>query len=701
MTSAILTHWNEGESSPTPVRAYLNPTDQSLNKRVQDVYQLAQDDKLTCFDADTRSNINGLIELKAIPLVCSIKKPFIWRIYEKFPAEEREELLKKTEWNYGVTHEMLLTLKKLSATYELWRRSDALITPELLEEIKAEVKPWLAVEGSSAGEFLSNWNRVAQEYLKNQRRADEWLNELNRQPYPRAIYRRCQHKFIVDDPLGIFRDTIYSLALKTAVFAQKYDLARKVLAFSQNLTRYTNPEKDLCHFIVDKRLYLDSEVVFPEHDRHGGTVRHHAVLLIEALQSILDSWESLGIAPYLPIDLKPVIVQLQNALTLCAYWDDTSVPHDNFCAELGRTALNTPLLIPAGHCAHSCLLALIITSPETATLTFYNTGKGLIGHPNFHPRHPKTEKFQTFAVIDDVPLAELNEAFWLELKEIGLKGTNDELYAFIEKLAMKGVLRAPSADEYDYEQPQMHGTCSAQGLMSFLRHQFRLAVPGGSREKQGIYKFIKALILSHIGKERKTVVEATLKPFVEAQMLRIDQDLALFKTACDPEGYVQHMNLLSGLLYEGMNAEQSLHVSASVFERYMELRQIHEELSRLGHSRLSQAPEVPAHYAKSIALKRAANQKRITQVLDSIASGHDFQPDITVLISCWTSKLNHETAVQWMQAKFPNQESALCSPFFARIAAFMKERHAPFPFTQSLQDIGRGDLVKVLQIHLK
>jgi hypothetical protein len=206
--------------------------------------------------------------------------------------------------------------------------------------------------------------------------------------------------------------------------------------------------------------------------------------LIRAFKSLeKDLSPNSPIANIFPMVQREIVPLLQGTLACFG-------AQKKFWLHIQQMQTGEKLLIPTGFKGHITSLLLEKTSNETFRVTVYNTGVGVI---KWHPRWFDSSRYQTYVVIDQVPVGSImNKNHWDQLLLCRLHGTSNEFYEIIfDKIGAGGMKRLPSTHQEDYEAIQRSETCAMQVLLTTIRHMTMLITAGTHQEKEAVYKHLK------------------------------------------------------------------------------------------------------------------------------------------------------------------------------------------------------------------
>lgn len=659
------------------------PLPESLAKRVADVNHFLKTSH--DFTDEASKSLTTLIEKKVLPLATEWGRPLVWEIHALLPQVDQEQFLELVQKHYGVSRRMLLALQKCAKLYSLTLYSWGLVELESLLPLAREMSEWNTIDAAGAAEYICAIKKVRMQVFINRQNA-------------RLLYEQVETG---TGPLNNRQQIVLTSpdALKIARSDQDYFRMRKIFRCIQDYSPLAVSSKPLYHFLLDKRLPLISQGELYQRSLPGGTIRDHALILLDGLTSLLKSPPLFAIFETVRRNrLINLLMQMREALALCAYYDSPIVPHDTLTEEIEKAPIGKLLLFPVGKEHHGALLAIQKTSRSICRVVYYNTGEGL----QKHPIDPRTNKLQTHLVYEGVPVSTLLDRFlWVELEEIKQHGTVEELYLILDRFALCGKLQEPSQDIFDYEQPQLQGTCTAQCLMAFLRHQIRGIIQGTPFEKQGVYKYLKAHILNAIATERKEGLDETLGEMAEAQCERIQLDLKLYETCQSQSDFHYHLDrivcVLQSLGAHGTVATVQGLPFESIFPRYTSLRLAHTLLaSCIDNSPHEKSPQQDMfRYTNSLLAKKNHNALSIRKALQREMQTGESEEFATLFKRIRNYPLVRKIAARFLDETFPQADKAAESLLMMKLAVQIRQEPQISLF-EDLIALGRRDLCTIL-----
>lgn len=344
--------------------------------------------------------------------------------------------------------------------------------------------------------------------------AKQWMKDLERIPFNLDSHEDSLNMWGISQENQKAKDAL-SLCMKD----KNYDLLFKIVAelYKNDLDHDMRINRPKTHFLLDK-VWPDIEWNGVDMPFIGGKIFHQALILGESLQNILVdmSYEENLLEEDLAI--KELFTQLLKSLAFCIKWHKDPNPQE-IVTLLKDPQVDFPLLIPYGYIKHSMLICLEKT-PEGVIKTLYNTGGGVL---RYHPQWKSTNKYQTYLSVTHIPLEDLcSHEMWEEL--IGASKTETtpkKAYELFFTLGQRHALQEASQYSDDYEQKQMHGTCSGQVFMAMMRHQILKKIQGPYANKRGVYEYYKSLWTYDIGNYELDRVDPKIKGYLEVKLQKV------------------------------------------------------------------------------------------------------------------------------------------------------------------------------------
>lgn len=247
-----------------------------------------------------------------------------------------------------------------------------------------------------------------------------------------------------------------------------------------------------------------------------------------------------------------------------------SIQNDNVRQKLISKLLDTspidfPILLPTGSLGHSMVCCIKRKPHDKFQLTLYNTGDGVEKY-HHKSQNPDVNKYQTHLIIDDLDADVLKDPnIWDKFMEARWSEDVEAIYSWFKELSTKGKERAPSENPNDYEQKQISGTCSAQCLMAFIRHQI-MEASSGDLKKMGMYKLLKARTIFKLGSEDLEATDKLLKEHLSKKLELVGAEIALSKIAESGKEFESIFDSIA-------KNNKALQKPTGVFERFAFLRE--------------------------------------------------------------------------------------------------------------------------------
>lgn len=341
-------------------------------------------------------------------------------------------------------------------------------------------------------------------------------------------------------------------------------LASFTRLLAPQVTIWQGIDKPIYLFAMDKVVQMMGVVNPQAKAFSGGQMNTNALALSDALafaQKELN--EHQDISENDKTQIRSLLMKLEQCLGLLSQEEELNP------INFKRWDQSLPLFCKTGYIDHYMLFTVERNSNDTYRFTLYNTGDGLGEH---HPAWENTNKYMTHLTFDQVPASDaLNEERLRQMKSFLTKAKSPEdAYKLLEEWAVNGVKLPPSPHEQDYEQIQMEGTCSAQCIMAFMRDFIMRNTSGSAWEKLGLYKELKARVITRLLSPNIEVVNPLLQPHIEKKIQKYHNDLRLLEIAQDAHHYRQIIESGKSLFDEHM-LEEMLN-AASTYERFAMLR---------------------------------------------------------------------------------------------------------------------------------
>lgn len=384
------------------------------------------------------------------------------------------------------------------------------------------------------------------------------------------------------------------------------------------------------HFLLEKAAVPDPGPTF----YHGLAHRFTSAAFYTMLKSYLDSSDFANLADEFAQDRVQQIREEVRAATVLSALHKELSPREyakQSQKNLSELELGKSTLIPFCSLGHAVLFRASQDSPNTFSLTLYNTGRGLV---NNHPQWESTNKYQTHLTVSGIPKSALLDTDRL-FDYFSEQEKSDELgatYDFLDALVQCGGTReAPSIREDDYEQKQASGTCAASCFFAYFRHQL---VSRHGTESQGLalYKKIKAGALLPWGEGNLSDVDKTIHRCSLPKLTKLKADLELAKASNSKEDSARIAKALKNTL-EAMGSQDLTKALNNIeklpsHNRYLLLRSASKLLAE--RWMLSPATESPkegnSELGYAIALWKVRQQavRHIHQDLKALLDARDY-----------------------------------------------------------------------------
>jgi|694.fasta_scaffold90678_2 hypothetical protein len=328
-----------------------------------------------------------------------------------------------------------------------------------------------------------------------------------------------------------------------ATQAQKHALVIKLLE-SQVHDKFAWIDKPVFGFLDDKSWlsssYLEGQPIF-----WGNGPYINALVALRALQDTLAAMKvEPAYAKFMPA-VSDYLEKLFLPIVNYSRWghrlkNDQAFDRAKVAFEIAEQlgALKNagePLLIPISIPLHAMALAAEQMEDRKVRITMYNTGGNV---PTHHHQGSKTNHFQTHLCINGVSVEHLsNPDLWIRFFNLLEKlpsSEMDKIYAFFkEDLGQNLPVSPPSKNAEDYSSVQLNGTCAAQCLMAFIRHQFMEQFHGSTSEKFAAYKMIKSHFLNQLGGKRLNQLDQRIQTITRHKLNKHQANIHLSQIAAD------------------------------------------------------------------------------------------------------------------------------------------------------------------------
>lgn len=364
-------------------------------------------------------------------------------------------------------------------------------------------------------------------------------------------------------------------------------------------TAWLSGTKFFYHLVLDK-TWMRSPTLAPDdnYDSDGGRISVNVPFFIQEIKRVLQSGSLKGndsVSKLLGrfVDNSSVANMYLWLWDLWAFSDKRHQIAPEIVERVKDPSQNH-VFVPTGFKGHAGLLS-IEKGETTARLTMYNTGGGLT---QYHAQWKQSDRYQTFSVIEEVPLEDLeNIELWQRFIEESSQGKSmDSVYACFEELGARGHKVAPSLHSEDFESKQMNGTCSLQCYLAFFRHQIMNMAEGNKEEKLAAYRLAKAHLITHVIKEPSLPFVGQFGNHAQLKLEKYESFIQLSKIAEDESSYQDHLNLLTDLLNQ-VGAHTFLKSikpmqASSMLSRLALLEKCSQKLAKLNHSDVTRSVQL-------------------------------------------------------------------------------------------------------------
>lgn len=403
-------------------------------------------------------------------------------------------------------------------------------------------------------------------------------------------------------------------------------------------------DKTIFQFLLDKTWGVQHY--------EGGWTKNQAAILAEMLRNQL-LIQNGQLTPEEEHAIKTILPLLIQSLSLCSAWsaDESTERAARQIVQLIENQVSFPILIPAKSKMHAMSIVLeIFKDQNKARITLCNTGDDYI---EYHPRlFEHANLFQTAWSITDVPMENLTSVeIWKNLLQVKNEQDAEQVYTiFLEKLGKNGRLESPSLNPLDYEQIQLHGTCSAQHLMAFMRYQLMKLFDGYNLEKWAIYKSFKARTMTYLAQG----VFSEIRLLAQQKLLKYEADLSLLQAVKDDREYVRYKTALTNALEKiGEHAfleSFSDYEAERTFEKYGLLRLYHRQIAShwLSHpeNHLLESLSDPIFRLSCQMFKNKSTLREA--IFNDLESMHDLEAIATTIVNLRANFLFPLDLINWL-----------------------------------------------------
>lgn len=462
---------------------------------------------------------------------------------------------------------------------------------------------------------------------------------------------------LLDDEENLDKDPLEQDLIAVCIQNKNYAEIPSILSFFRPaFTKHVAIDKPVFHFILDKCMPLIAET---PSSYHSGMLEDHAFFLLEALHNSLKEEQMSSLTLQDRTHIKKIMGEVSQSLGLLLESQKSGFSaktiYDIFCGP----PLSFPLLLRTGCETHATLVSLQKNDRGTVTLTLYNSGGGLENHPEFKGNQ---RLIQTFLSYEEIPAEQVTEKFIEQMLSTIKEQEIEPLYDLFKKMGSQGKLVPPSSIKQDYEQEQMQGTCTAQCLMSFLRHYINSHTEGSAWHKLGLYKMLKARTIQQIGLTRLQDIDHELLKVTKDRLQEQAQELDLAKMAAEEDKWaICQESLYSALRVLGQHefiATLQSCPSKTTWERFTLLRTAIRHLSY----QISSTDQISKFFEKEgdlsnilsiiqfLMIEKQAANKHLISLMNSLNEINKTRL-LRVLATVITSPKHSMTAYNWLESK--------------------------------------------------
>ncbi|GAB4232776.1 MAG: hypothetical protein Tsb0021_11520 [Chlamydiales bacterium] len=428
--------------------------------------------------------------------------------------------------------------------------------------------------------------------LKNYSKMQESLKKLKEQQFPHIYfveknikkelknemtkvenYLRIKTQLEEDESVDYVDKDLHELLMEEFVRENRWELIPRLQRKRMNVTKEFISKKITAHLVMDKLYFENMEM-------YTGFISSFTANALLRTINRLKVPENIDIPKLKEIaeQIKEEVTPLLEEYIIESSMRDSSplVLSQRVQEKLENLTAGSSLLVPTGCSGHATSLLINKNSDGSFSLTHYNTGKGVM---EWHPQWEKTNRYQTFLTIDNIPEESIfDPKAWDDLFEYSLNSLDIEnVYRIlIDKLGADGIKAMPSGVEEDYEAKQASGTCAMQSLMAFLRHRIMSLADATPAEKEAIYKLYKNQLFSQFLLDHLSDLDENIKSNLVTMMEKLKADLLLVELVKTPEEYSKAMktigNMFSAIHREDIFKKLSEGESTTTLGRYAQLR---------------------------------------------------------------------------------------------------------------------------------
>lgn len=505
----------------------------------------------------------------------------------------------------------------------------------ITEEYKKEVNPFtkedyideLASLASYLSNTILNFNPILQElredHKKNIEEAKSLLSAFNKhEDYSKNA---LQH------------------AIMLCLSEKKYEYLEDLINCHQR--HRSDPNNIVYHYLLDK-MWTQTHGKDPFNIEQGSLTQINASALAENLRKMLETADQ-----NIPQDLQQQITEIIKnccySLNLTAFIQELfsfeNLTYENVIVELICNAI-FPTLVPCGCIHHAASISVENTSRNTVRIELHNPGLGVSKHHHWLWGN----RYQTSRIIENVPITNvLNPVLWKKIIESQQQDNIDYLYdLFDNQLGTNGTLVKASENYHDYEQIQMHGTCSAQNLMAFVRSQVLRKISGTALDKIGAYKLIKAGLATQIGKRYQSACNKEIENLLNLKLNKNRHGLAL-KELVNDHRFSQVYEKLNQVFEKLGNEFQIEWTSLKSFSsRYLFLRSSCQYFVSKKLEPITEFSEIK-DYMISISLDKSFSLCNIKNLIEEYEAAQDWNQLASILGKLLAVTPYYSMAIEW------------------------------------------------------
>lgn len=475
------------------------------------------------------------------------------------------------------------------------------------------------------------------------------------------------------------------------------------LTKSHHYTDRSERDKLAFHLLLDKTFT-------PNLQRCEGftpTVTAHA--LMRAIATI----DTTGMSPQIAESVTTLQERMPPLLTNIAYFYGNRTARKKEVAQevvqkITTMKVGDQLLLPTGMDDHATCLLVTKTKENTFQLAQYNTGGGIF---DWHDQWKNTNRFQTFYIIDDVPMSSLvNQSDWEKLfYNLTEEKSMDPTYTLLkDTLGKGGRVLPPSKDPEWYEAKQSAGTCAMQSLMAFSRHQILVNGQGTIEERKALYKIVKAHLFESFTSSNISQTDGAIQTQSRSAIEKFQADLQFSKIATNPVLYkatiTKIYDAIEKMGHKELVVELKKREPKSDLERYATLRSASDLLCSIWMSEQADIPEtLRSDDAFGLALARFEHKKAARNNLKLLLEGLKQNPDqflrkcVSLIVSYKHSDIALEQIVLFIGEENPNvAEPERTKKMLEQFQRFSPSKRKPHidAIIASLEKKGKGDLAQ-------